>query len=121
MPTKEVVAVGLLLNILACAIPGVWWPFFTLVAYFLAPMPNMICGACNRDDLMGNGNRGWKNSGNFLTGFFIVGGLAVPSILLHYHAINLMAFFLSLFGGFILYGTVLVYLHVFRQRDDGYV
>lgn len=57
-----VISVGLLLNILACALYHNWWPLFvgmaisfsllfaqfSVFAYFLAPLPNLICGACNR-------------------------------------------------------------------------
>ncbi|CAB4043140.1 leptin receptor gene-related -like, partial [Paramuricea clavata] len=37
-------AIGILLVVLGCALPqyGIWWPFFVLMFYLLAPLPTII-------------------------------------------------------------------------------
>ena len=113
------IALGLLLNILACALPNNWYPLITVVAYLFVAMPNILCGMCNRGDIWGDGNRGWKNSGYFLTSFFLVGGFAIPLILYHADKITkVYPLVLSIVGGLIVYVTVLIYLHIFHGKTE---
>jgi len=71
----------------------------TVIMYFFTPIPNFMCGMCNRPDRIfyylsktihhfhhllshsafGDGNRGWKNSGFFLTAILIVSGIGILS------------------------------------------
>jgi hypothetical protein len=41
-----VVSIGLLFNVLACVIWKTPNPIFVVIAYFLAPLPNLIFGRC---------------------------------------------------------------------------
>lgn len=79
-----------------------------MVAYFLAPLPNLICARCNRGYESTYGQyaesllslpktllRGFKNVGFFLTGFLIVSGFALPGLLAHINMVDLLSFLLS--------------------------
>jgi hypothetical protein len=110
---------GVVLNILACALPHQnWYPFIVIVCYALAPFPNILCGMCNRGDILGSGNRSWKDAGFFITSFLVLSGFGVPAVELRAHAISTQAFLLSIFGGLVLYGAVLAYVHVFHGKKS---
>jgi len=114
-----VMSIGLLLNILACVVfkPSNWWPIFVVVAYFLAPLPNLICANCNRGYEATHGNS-FKNAGYFLTGVCIVSGFGLPGVLAHLSLMTNQALFMGLAGGLIVYGSVLTYLHCFHNPAD---
>ncbi|KAJ3383651.1 Vacuolar protein sorting-associated protein 55, partial [Lobulomyces angularis] len=38
-----ILSIGILMSILSCALYNNWFPLFTIVAYLLAPFPNLIC------------------------------------------------------------------------------
>jgi len=108
--------IGLLLNILACALfkPSPL-PIIAVVAYFIAPFPNIICG---RTDGYGEAPKIRKDWGYFLTGLFVVTGFGIPAILAHSGIIKLPAFLMALSGGLIVYGTMIVYLHFFHGPKE---
>eukprot|EP01126_Amoeba_proteus_P005378 TRINITY_DN1179_c0_g1_i3.p1 TRINITY_DN1179_c0_g1~~TRINITY_DN1179_c0_g1_i3.p1 ORF type:complete len:111 (-),score=0.56 TRINITY_DN1179_c0_g1_i3:56-388(-) len=105
------ISIGLLLNLLACVIWKNWWPFFVVVAYFLAPLPNLICARCNHGPVC-------KDVGFFLTGALIVSGFALPGVLAHMGSMKTQALFMGLAGGLVVYGTLMTYLHCFHKPDD---
>eukprot|EP01125_Pyxidicula_operculata_P008291 TRINITY_DN2796_c0_g1_i1.p1 TRINITY_DN2796_c0_g1~~TRINITY_DN2796_c0_g1_i1.p1 ORF type:complete len:130 (+),score=9.47 TRINITY_DN2796_c0_g1_i1:150-539(+) len=111
-------ACGLLLNILACALYGVWWPIFVVFAYIIAPLPNIICANCNRGYEYTHGNK-FKNVGYFLTGVCVVSGFALPGVLTHMGLMDQNAMYMGLGGGLIVYGSILVYLHCFHKPETG--
>lgn len=84
----------------------------------MVAFPNILCGMCNRGDMWGDGNRAWKNAGFFLTSFLVLSCFGIPAVLLHSGTINTAAFFMSLAGGIILAGAVLVYIHVFYGKKE---
>eukprot|EP01120_Amphizonella_sp_Union-15-10_P008486 TRINITY_DN305_c0_g1_i1.p1 TRINITY_DN305_c0_g1~~TRINITY_DN305_c0_g1_i1.p1 ORF type:complete len:132 (-),score=20.81 TRINITY_DN305_c0_g1_i1:43-438(-) len=109
-------SIGFLLNILACAIYGSWWPFFVVVAYFLAPLPNICCqnlGTGYQDSK----EKAFRNAGYFLTGAIVVTGFALPAVLTHARVIkHAEALILGVSGGLVVYTTILVYLHKFHGK-----
>eukprot|EP01107_Rhizomastix_libera_P014434 TRINITY_DN4622_c0_g1_i1.p1 TRINITY_DN4622_c0_g1~~TRINITY_DN4622_c0_g1_i1.p1 ORF type:complete len:134 (-),score=29.53 TRINITY_DN4622_c0_g1_i1:37-438(-) len=115
--------VGFALNILACTIKtgdrgANWILFLVIIMYFFTPIPNFMCGMCNRPDPFGDGNRGWKNSGFFLTAILIVSGIGFPLILLHAKVIDVGNMIMSLAGGVVIYGTVILYAHFFSVKEE---
>eukprot|EP01112_Ceratiomyxa_fruticulosa_P009929 TRINITY_DN2608_c0_g2_i1.p1 TRINITY_DN2608_c0_g2~~TRINITY_DN2608_c0_g2_i1.p1 ORF type:complete len:128 (-),score=24.33 TRINITY_DN2608_c0_g2_i1:91-474(-) len=113
---SALLACGLLLNILSCALYHSAYPILVIVAYFLAPFPNLIC-AGNADGLTET-DSGIKDLGYFLTGFLVVSGFGIPIVLAHAEIIQLAALLMSLAGGLIVYGTILVYLHFFHGKEE---
>jgi len=114
-----IMSIGLLLNILACVVfpPSNWWPIFVVIAYFLAPIPNILCANCNRGYESTHGNS-FKNAGYFITGVLIVSGFALPGVLAHLDLMNTKALFMGLAGGLVVYGAVLTYLHCFHTPSE---
>ncbi|KAI3629435.1 hypothetical protein MIR68_011232 [Amoeboaphelidium protococcarum] len=117
-------ATGLLLLILACALENNWWPFFSLIAYVAAPIPNLIasrgCCCCNGDDLMlDSGSSGGKaDFGHFATSFFVVSGIALPIVLAHAFIISNQAMGLSIAGGVCIYAATVTYIQMFSSDDS---
>eukprot|EP00028_Trichosphaerium_sp_Am-I-7-wt_P011721 CAMPEP_0168539448 /NCGR_PEP_ID=MMETSP0405-20121227/21835_1 /TAXON_ID=498012 /ORGANISM="Trichosphaerium sp, Strain Am-I-7 wt" /LENGTH=107 /DNA_ID=CAMNT_0008569015 /DNA_START=54 /DNA_END=377 /DNA_ORIENTATION=+ len=107
---------------MACVLFKNWFPILVVVAYLFAPLPNLLCAACGRG-YEDNKARAFKDAGFFLTGIFVVSGLALPSVLAHLTIIKTTALFLGLAGGLIVYGTILTYLHCFhgKKRDDDFM
>jgi len=88
-----------------------------VIAYFLAPLPNVICGQCGRGYEFTHGNA-FKNAGFFLTGVCIVSGFALPGVLAHIEKMRIEALFMGLAGGLTVYGSILTYLHCFHKTED---
>ncbi|XP_078178554.1 vacuolar protein sorting 55 (VPS55) family protein [Carex rostrata] len=74
---------GIVLQILACALYGNWWPMLTVVMYVLLPMPLLFFAGNDSSSVMSDGTNAWANFTKFLTGASIVGSIAIPSILKH--------------------------------------
>lgn len=110
-------SIGLLLNILACVIWNNWWPILVVIAYFFAPMPNLIFQRCGSDPLDVSG-RSFKDLGFFLTGFLVVTGFGIPAVMAHSEVIEIGALILALCGGLVVYASILVYLHFFHKKPD---
>eukprot|EP01113_Clastostelium_recurvatum_P045219 TRINITY_DN773_c0_g2_i1.p1 TRINITY_DN773_c0_g2~~TRINITY_DN773_c0_g2_i1.p1 ORF type:complete len:130 (-),score=33.44 TRINITY_DN773_c0_g2_i1:126-515(-) len=111
-------AVGLLMNILSCALYQNAYPILVVVAYFLAPFPNLICGRHEDHSFSGDGGSGIKDLGFFLTGFLVISGFGIPAVLAHSKIIPIEAMALALAGGLVVYATILVYLHFFHKHED---
>jgi hypothetical protein len=110
-------SVGLLLNILACALWKKWWPIFSVIAYILAPIPNMMCTrfGVGYDDSKA---RAFEDAGHFMTAIFVVSGLAIPALLAHIKVIEIGALLMCISGGVVVYGTILLYLHAFHGKKE---
>lgn len=116
-------ALGLLCNILACIIWSNWWPIITVIFYFFAPIPDLMCSTCGRnhsDMFNPSSQRNFKDMGYFLTGLLVVSGFALPAVLAHADVINVGALFLAIAGGLIVYASIIVYIHFFhaKPKDD---
>lgn len=53
-----------------------------------------------------------------MTSFFVVSGFGIPWVLYHADLITPAATILSLFGGVLIYGTVMGYLWCFKMDND---
>jgi len=111
-------SIGLLCDILACVIWQKWFLFIVVISYIFAPLPNLIFGRCGRDPLDASG-RNFKSMGFFLTGFLLVTGFAIPSLIVHADSDpKYGALVLSLAGGLIIYGSLIAYIHFFHRKGD---
>jgi hypothetical protein len=56
--------------------------------------------------------------GRFLTSMLVVSGFGLPVVLSHAGIITSMAMFMSISGGVLVYGTIIVYSTLFREQSD---
>ncbi|KAJ1956969.1 Vacuolar protein sorting-associated protein 55 [Dispira parvispora] len=112
-------ALGFLLAILSCALYGNWWPLVVVFTYCLAPVPNAIFGRVNSSDpLADDSTGGAADVGRFITAIFIVSGFGLPLVLAHADIITHAAMVMSVCGGLLVYGTIIVYLYIFGRQDE---
>jgi len=119
------VAIGIILDILACVLWMNWWPIFVIVFYTLAPLPNIVFAQCadpsTSESFLDTRARSWKDTGFFITGILIFSGLGLPIVLYHSNVIELGQLLLALGGGVITYAAFVVYIHFFhpsKNSDD---
>lgn len=113
-----VLAVGFLLVILSCALWKVYYPLLVVATYVVAPIPNWICGyASNPDDFVESSGAAVLDLGRFITGFFVVMGIALPVVLAHSGLIEIQAMIMSVVGGLLIYGTIISF-GLFFQEDQ---
>ncbi|KAK9451907.1 vacuolar protein sorting 55 [Limtongia smithiae] len=115
-------AAGFLLIILSCALFNNWLPLLVVGVFLIAPLPNAICGRyAHGDDFMseGSGNN-VVDFGRYVTGFFVVTGLALPAALAHSRVIGIPAMFMSIFGGILVYGTIIAFTLFFSETDESF-
>lgn len=60
----------------------------------------------------------FEDAGHFLTAIFVVSGLAIPAVLAHIQVIQIGALLMSISGGVVVYGTILLYLHAFHGKKE---
>eukprot|EP01101_Sappina_pedata_P000751 TRINITY_DN10941_c0_g1_i1.p4 TRINITY_DN10941_c0_g1~~TRINITY_DN10941_c0_g1_i1.p4 ORF type:complete len:134 (+),score=36.76 TRINITY_DN10941_c0_g1_i1:87-488(+) len=110
---------GIAMNILACTIfeNSNWWPIFTVFAYLLAPLPNMIASRSGKD-MFDRSNGNIEHLAMFLTGALITSGFGIPVVLLHGRVIEPNSMALSLSGGILVYGSLIAYLHFFESKSE---
>eukprot|EP00008_Paramoeba_atlantica_P003056 CAMPEP_0201488962 /NCGR_PEP_ID=MMETSP0151_2-20130828/20763_1 /ASSEMBLY_ACC=CAM_ASM_000257 /TAXON_ID=200890 /ORGANISM="Paramoeba atlantica, Strain 621/1 / CCAP 1560/9" /LENGTH=147 /DNA_ID=CAMNT_0047874411 /DNA_START=118 /DNA_END=561 /DNA_ORIENTATION=+ len=120
-----ILASGIMLNILACALfDNNWWSFFVVLAYVTAPIPEFVarhircvCGGyCGEDD--GDErivSQGVLDAAHFTTGFLVASGLLLPLVLAHTRVIGVVPMILSLVGGLLVYGAIATYLHIYHE------
>ncbi|KAF4511231.1 hypothetical protein G6O67_003048 [Ophiocordyceps sinensis] len=115
-----VLAVGFLLVILSCALFKVYYPLLVVATFAVAPLPNWICGRCaNPDDFVeSSGGVAVLDLGRFLTGFFVVMGIALPVVLAHSDLIRVEAMIMSIVGGLLIYGTIISFSMFFHDEQE---
>ena len=112
-------ASGILSVILSCAIYGNWLPLLVVLTYLIAPIPNSVCKRLSRDsDLFQEENSSIRETGYFITAFFVVSGFGLPLVLYHGNLIEFGAMCLSLGGGVMIYGTVVGYIRNFGVSNQ---
>lgn len=62
-------------------------------------------------------NRAFQDAGNFMTAIFVVSGLAIPALLAHIKVIEIGALLMSISGGIVVYGTILVRFSINMQTN----
>ncbi|TPX65489.1 hypothetical protein SpCBS45565_g05137 [Spizellomyces sp. 'palustris'] len=118
-------ATGILLVILSCALYENWLPLLVVLTYVLAPIPNMMCQRIAQGggrDIWADSSdhRGILEAGYFITAFFVVSGFGLPVVLAHANKIAFEAMILSFTGGLLVYGTILGYVHFFVTVEEPY-
>jgi len=114
-----VLAIGFLLVILSSALYGNYYPLLVVATYVVAPLPNWICGrAANPEDFMESSGSGIVDFGRFLTGFLVVMGIALPSLLAHCAIISTSAMVMSIIGGLLIYGTIISFTLFFQEEAE---
>ncbi|KAJ2304422.1 Vacuolar protein sorting-associated protein 55 [Coemansia sp. RSA 2706] len=111
-------AVGFLLSILSCALYGNWWPLLVVFTYALAPLPNAIFGRYVSMDPLADVSSSVADFGRFLTSMLVVSGFGLPVVLAHAGIITFMAMAMSITGGVLVYGTIIVYSTLFREQSE---
>lgn len=114
-----VLAVGFLLVILSCALWKAYYPLLVVATYVLAPVPNWICSRCaNPDDFVESSGAAVLDLGRFCTGFLVVMGIALPAVLAHSGVIEFGAMIMSVFGGLLIYGTIMSFTMFFQEDQE---
>ncbi|KAF1966437.1 vacuolar protein sorting 55 [Bimuria novae-zelandiae CBS 107.79] len=114
-----VLAIGFLLVILSAALFHNYLTLLVVATYVVAPLPNWICGrAANPDDFMESAGSGVVDFGRFLTGFFVVMGIALPTLLYHSATIQAPAAVMSVVGGLLIYGTIISFTLFFQEDQE---
>jgi len=114
-----VLAIGFLLVILSSALYANYYPLLVVATYVLAPLPNAICARCSSpDDFIDGVGNGVLDFGRFLTGFFVVMGIALPALLAHSGIIVVPAMVMSIIGGILIYGTIISFTMFFQEESD---
>ncbi|KAF2746728.1 vacuolar protein sorting 55 [Sporormia fimetaria CBS 119925] len=114
-----VLAIGFLLVILSAALFKNYLTLLVVATYVIAPLPNWICGrAANPDDFMESSGSGVIDFGRFLTGFFVVMGIALPTLLWHSAQIDGGAAAMSIVGGLLIYGTIMSFTLFFQEEQE---
>ncbi|KAF2652826.1 vacuolar protein sorting 55 [Lophiostoma macrostomum CBS 122681] len=114
-----VLAIGFLLVILSSALFKNYLTLLVVATYVVAPLPNWICGrAANPDDFMESSGSGVIDFGRFLTGFFVVMGVALPTLLYHSAQIAGGAAVMSIVGGLLIYGTIISFTLFFQEEQE---
>ncbi|XP_072173362.1 leptin receptor gene-related protein-like [Diadema setosum] len=114
-------SMGILMNVLACAIPGlgqVWWPMFVVVFYVMCPLPIMIGNRLASSDSIGATSSALQELCYFLTSGIVLSAYGLPLVLLHVGTITWAALLLIIFGNTWCFITILVFFRVFKQDDD---
>ncbi|WOK92746.1 vacuolar protein-sorting-associated protein [Canna indica] len=104
----------------ACALYNNWWPMLTALMYVILPMPLLFFMGSNSSSLVSSEGNGWVNFTKFLTGFSVVGSIAIPSILKHANIIGWGALSMEL-SSFAVFGVaILLYLQMNNLDDYSY-
>ncbi|TPX39017.1 hypothetical protein SeMB42_g06514 [Synchytrium endobioticum] len=114
-------ATGILLVILSCALFANWLPLIVIATWLLAPLPNVVAKKVAGSDSILGETRGVLESGYFATSLLVISGFSLPIVLNHAEKIIFPAMMLSVFGGILIYSTILGYIAFFIDiGDDDY-
>eukprot|EP00887_Chlorella_sp_A99_P002130 scaffold21.g2130.t1 len=106
-------ALGMLLQFLGCALWHNWWPMLTAFMYVLVPMPILFFGGGGGSSMAS----GWRDAGQFLTGFSAIGTIAIPAILYHAGKITAGALWMEVLAALVIFGTAGAF--VFLSEEGG--
>ncbi|KAI3973750.1 hypothetical protein MKX01_031170 [Papaver californicum] len=112
------VSAGIVLQILACALYSNWWPMLTMIMYVLLPMPLIFFLGSDTSSLLNSSESGWVGAAKFLTGFSLVGSIAIPAILKHADVIGWGALAMVLSSFFIFISAILCTIQM--NNEDEY-
>ncbi|KAJ1958378.1 Vacuolar protein sorting-associated protein 55 [Dipsacomyces acuminosporus] len=86
--------------------------------YALAPLPNAIFGRYVSSDPLADVSSSVADVGRFLTSILVISGFGLPIVLAHSGIITFSAMLMSITGGILVYGTIIVYSTLFRSQPD---
>lgn len=110
-------SIGMTFVILACALPSyaLWWPFFVVLFYILAPIPTLIA---KRYSIHQESSNACLENAIFITMGIIVSSFALPIVLARCDVIKWGACYLTLSGNVVVYITLIGFFISFDQEDD---
>ena len=94
-----------------------WWPFFVVLFYVLAPIPTLL--ARRYTEHQGSSNACLETA-IFITMGLIVSAFALPIVLARVSVIQWGACYLTLAGNVVIFATLLGFLLTFDQDDADY-
>ncbi|PRT53730.1 Vacuolar protein sorting-associated protein 55 [Wickerhamiella sorbophila] len=109
---------GFVLIVLSGALYENWLTLIVVAMFLLAPLPNSLCGHTTSDDFMSDAPDLLADFGRFLTGFFLMSGVALPVVFAHVGLINTNAMLMSLAGGGIVYISLITFGTFFYESDE---
>lgn len=113
-------SIGMTFVILACALPqyNLWWPFFVVLFYVLAPIPTLVARRYNEHS---TGSNACLENAIFITMGLVVSSFALPIVLARAgQIIQWGACYLTLAGNVVVYLTLLGFFMTFDQDDSDY-
>lgn len=110
-------SIGMTFVILACALPQykLWWPFFVVLFYILAPIPTMIARRYNESGDSSNGS--CLEAAVFITMGIVISSFALPIVLARVPEIAWGACYLTIAGNIVVYLTILGFYMTFDQEE----
>lgn len=119
-------ASGFLLILLSCALYNNWKPLWVILIFLVAPLPNIVASSIesNRDDFLtfsnnhGNDPSPLAESAKFFTGILIVSGISLPLTLYHTSLIEFGSMLMSIIGGLIVYGAIIIFMWFFSEEQE---
>ncbi|KAK9299877.1 hypothetical protein QLX08_007262 [Tetragonisca angustula] len=117
-------SIGMTFVILGCALPAykVWWPFFVVLFYVLAPVPTIIARRYAND--FENNSNPCLELAIFITTGFVISSFALPIVLarspVNDPVIQWGACYLTLAGNIIMYLTLVGFFVTFDQDELEY-
>ncbi|KAK9094520.1 hypothetical protein Scep_025989 [Stephania cephalantha] len=113
------VAAGIVLQILACALYNNWWPMLTVLMYIVLPMPLLFFMGSDNSFFDGGTENSWVDFTKFLTGASAVGSIAIPVILKHANVIGWGALAMELSSFFVFVLAIVCYIFI-NDDNSGY-
>ncbi|XP_043281670.1 leptin receptor gene-related protein [Venturia canescens] len=112
--------------ILGCALPAynIWWPFFVVLFYILAPIPTLIARRYSEMEPSGSSSNPCLELAIFITTGIVVSSFALPIVLarspIAEPVIKWGACYLTLAGNVVVYLTLVGFFMTFDQDDSDY-
>lgn len=118
-------ASGFLLILLSCALYNNYLPLWVILMFLLAPLPNIIGGTIDngRDNFLTfnndtNASNSLQEFCKWITGLLIISGISMPLTFYHCKMIELGSMIMSIIGGVIVYGDIIVFIWFFSDDED---
>ncbi|KAI9087002.1 hypothetical protein K1719_030963 [Acacia pycnantha] len=111
------VAGGIVLQVLACALYNNWWPMLSVIMYVLLPLPLLCSAGLDDYSSLSEPDSSWVSAVKFLTGASGIGSIAIPAILKHGGVIGWGAMIMELASFFVLVFAIMCYIRMCNDDD----